>query len=333
MTLLLVLVLILPLRYSSPVEDNEHNDEIYAPVDTAIISFSYTFCDSLSLLSPDADFDAIEAKLYLLSAMPELGKENKAGFYREISLTDNYEYWRMFLYPGSKTSYSACFIQSSTVVFYLVKGKVNYERWRFGHSSSHIHQQNINVSCEENDNVTFTFEVEEEDNYYFIFVSELTSSVTGVTFDFERVLYDVSNSSSLVISECSIVLNDSSTSCQVGVPLSSKTIALLELDSLVPDPMEWDASIRVRVECSTRVWLYVVIALSACVLVGLLGLAAFILYLYCCGQGNEGGSRQAPQDEPQDEDSHLITGHDKNPVYDAPPPYKPKPSEEGEGLH
>lgn len=320
-TMVFVLVLIVPLHFSSDdVRDNEHNNHIYAPKDTAIISFTHPFCDKLTLHSPDSEFD-VEVTLYLLGQVPVLGREDKATFYRDPRLTNTYEYWRMFLYPGSKVGYSACSIESTEppVTFYLVKGNRNYEKWRFDHSNAVLREE-ITASCGTSSNNTFNYEVESEDNYYFIFDSEATSmtSVTGVTFDFKRVLYDVSINSSIV-TQCSIILNDS-TSCQVSVPLSSKPVALLELASLVPDPMQWDADVRVYVSCSARGWIYAVITLSTIAFVGLLATSALLTRLCFCSKKKDNA---ASRDTSQSEDSQLIREHSQKPVYNAPPSYEP----------
>lgn len=324
-TLLLVLALVLPLRLTSnTVRDNEHNHHVFAPTDTAIIAFTHPFCERLSLASPDSEF-FVMATLYLLEQMPTLGREEKASFYREAKLVRNYQYWRMFLYPGSSIDYSACSASAITdppVVFYLVKGNTDYEIWRLDHSSAHIHREEINVACGSN-NVTFSYAVESEDNYYFIIDSEAaaTESVTAIFFDSTRVLYDVSINSS-VASECSILLNDS-TSCQVSLSLSSKPVALLELTSLVPDPFDWDADVRVSISCSARVWLYVVISFSAIAFVGLLALTTILLYLCFCR--NKKGRSPPTQDISHSEETHLISEQQKNTSFEAPPPpYKPE---------
>lgn len=317
-TFLFVLVLILPLRFSNDtIRDNEGNNHIYAPTDTAIIRFSHPFCDQLIIHSPDSEF-FVQVTLYLLEQTPTLRRDSKATFYREPRLTNDYEYWRMFLYPGSRVGYSACSIDSREppVTFYLVKGNSNYETWRMGHSKGHVYREEIAAACEANANATFTFEVKSEDNYYFIFDSGAAAleSVTGVTFDFERTLYDISMNST-ILSECSVFLNDS-TSCGVSIPHTSKPVALLELVSLVRDPMEWDAYIRVSVNCSARVWLYTVIAISAFVFMGLLAFSAILTYLCFCNKTSGETSVR--------EDSHLISEKPQNTPYEAPPPYKPQ---------
>lgn len=320
-TLLFVLALVLPLRLSSDtVRDNENNNHVFAPTDTAIISFTHPLCERLSLSSPDSEF-YVEATLFLLEQMPPLTKEDTATFHRQIQLTNDYHYWRMFLYPGSSIAYSACSVSAipePPVVFYLVRGNRDYEIWRFDHSKAHSHREEINAACEAN-NVTFSYAVESEDNYYFIFDSE-AESVTGITFSFTRILYDVSINSS-VVSECSIFLNDS-TSCQVSVSHTSKPVALLELMTLVPDTLEWDADIRITVSCSARVWLYVVIAFSAIAFAGLLVLTSILLYHCCCRNKESRSLAPAEDDTANNEETHLISEKHQNTSYDAPPPYR-----------
>ena len=319
-TSVFILVLILPLRFSNDdVGDNEHNNHIYAPTDTAIISFHHPFCDRLTLNSPDTEL-LVEVTLHLLEETPPLEEEERAVFYREPILTRGYEYWRMFLYPGSSVGYSACSVMEgeSPVTFYLVKGNGNFDRWQIGHSNTHIEELEITTACEGADeNTTFSFEVQHQDNYYFIFNSESsTESITGIVFDFERTLYAITNSS--ILSQCSVILNASS-SCSLSIPYSTKPVALLQLESLVPDPMEWDADIKVSVRCSPRTWLYVVISFSALAFVGLLIVGAILVYFWFCDKKRVG----RPSTTAQREDSHLISEKKPDP-YDPPPPYQPQ---------
>ena len=318
-----VMVLILPLRYSNPVHDNEDNPT-HAPVDTAIVSFPHPFCDKLSITKHnyDEDFPVIST-LYLLEKMPTLGKQDSAVFYREPLLsTDQYEFWKIFLYPGSNISYQACSLDSLPEPwgkFYLVKGNDNFARWKDGDSNVYLHEENIDAACQDTDNSTYTFKVNEEENYYFIFERGGTSqSRLGVTFSYDRVLYDTS--SNVIISECSIYLNTSS-SCHVDIPVSSKTTALLELDTLEPDLDEWDANISLDVECAARVWLYAVIAISVFVFLGVLISSSAILYYLCSRR------RRRSVERGTHEDSAMIEGDNTPPTYDtydAPPAYKPE---------
>lgn len=309
--LVFMMVVILPLRYS--VDENKENLD-YAPVDTAIISFSHPFCDKLTLHSPDhpvADFPIIST-IYLLDQKPLLGKEHFSTVYRESVLPlHEYEFWRLYLYPGSSVSYSACNIEPNTEpwgTFYLVKGDKNYERWKSDHPDSYVHKQSIETACAENNNSTFTYEADSEDHYYLIVKCEVSTQPTlAITFTFNRLLYDTSNSS--ILSECSITLNDSlSLSCHVDVPLSSKAIALLELETLVPDLVDWDANIVVDVKCGPRAWLYALIALSSVIFVVLLVVVSAVIYLFCC-------RRRKSTTEPQDtanEDTSLVDNNNNN---------------------
>lgn len=319
-TFVFVLVLVLPLRYSNDdVGDNEHNNHVYAPTDTAIINFHHPFCDRLTLYSHDSEY-FVEVTLLLLEETPPLERREGAAFYREPILTRDYEYWRMFLYPGSSVGYSACSVKSaeSPVTFYLVKGNRNFEKWQIGHSNTHIEEQQLTTACED-DNTTYSYQVNSQDNYYFIFNSESSAeTITGIAFDFERTLYDISENST-VISECSVILNASS-SCGVSIPYSGNPVVLLQLESLIPDPMEWDAGIKVDVTCSARAWLYVIISLSALAFVGLLIFSAIIVYFIFC---NKKKRVRISSTASQREDSHLIS-EKKQDTYDPPPPYQPQ---------
>lgn len=317
-----VLVLVLPLHYSNPVHDNENNPA-YAPVDTAIISYPHPFCEKLRIARHfDQDFPVI-ATIYLLKQIPTLEKQDSSTFHRAIQLPSfQYEYWKLFLYPGSSINYSACSSDSLPNpwgVFYLVKGNRNFARWTNGRSH-YYDKQDIDAACS-NENSTYALEVQEEDNYYFIFEKQDTSETSlRITFSFDRVLYEVFNST--VISDCSIFLNSSS-SCLVDVPLASKPVALLELDTLEPDMDEWDANISLDVECADRVWLYAVIGIAMFVFLGGLIIASIFLHYLRSRRNKKKSARQtglAQEDSPLVGDTTPPTYN----TYDAPPPYKPE---------
>ena len=322
-TLLFVFLFTLPLRYSDPVHDNEGNDDVYSPLDTAIISYPHAVCEGLHMYSPMSEFQVIST-LYLLDQMPTLAMQDSGSFYREYmsNKEGDFEYWQMFLYPGSQVNFTACNIESSAetlVQFYLVKGKKNFRNWK--DSRNHMKTKDINLACQQDgDNTTFFHKVDSEENYYFIFHTQVVSppvSTTAITFSFNRVLYDISNSS--IIDECHIFLNESK-SCSVGIGLSSRLPVLLQLAPLLPDTLEWDADIRVNVVCSARVWLYVVIAMSVFISVGLLLLlATFIFMRFFCK------TRRLVLNSPvKTENTTLIVKNSKNSVYDALPPYRPE---------
>ena len=319
-----VLVLILPLHYSNPVHSNENNP-MYAPVDTAIISYPHPFCEQLHITrNTDQDFPVL-ATLYLLNQWPTLEKEDFSTFYIEIELPSlQYEYRRVFSYPGSNITFSACSLDplpSPWGVFYLVKGNRNFARWRNGQHGHYYHKQDIYAACL-GVNSTYTFEVGQEDNYYFIF-EKLEASLTalGVTFTFDRVLYEVVDSA--VITDCFILLNTSS-SCQVDVPLGSKAVALLELDTLEPGMNEWEANIGLNVECADRVWLYAVLGIAVFAFLGGLIITSIFFHYLRSWRKKKKSSRQIGFAQ---EDSTLVDGDNAPPTYDtydAPPPYKPE---------
>lgn len=320
--LVFVLVLVLPLHYSNPVHDNEDNPA-FAPIDTAIISYPHPFCEKLTLNQhlPNENYDVIST-IYLLEKVPPLGRQDSATFKREFQLGSyEYEYWKAFLYPGSDISYWACSLYTvQWGKFYLVKGNRQFEQWKNGRSTQ-IHEEAIDAVCE-SDNSTFTFQVETEDNYHFIFQREGTSDVPlQVTFMINRFLFNTSDSE--VISECSIYLNETK-SCSLDVPLSSSYTSLLQLDTLQPMMEEWEASINLDVQCTARVWLYAVIAISTFIFLGGLILGSIFIYL-CFNRRLKNTTRQVSNTP--NEDTTLVDDIHTPPTYetyDTPPAYKPE---------
>lgn len=305
-----VVVLILPLRYS--VSEDEV-DVPYAPVDTAIISFSHPFCEELRLFSHDSpvyDFP-IMSTLYLLQEEPLLQRRHVVSFYRESVLHyQEYSFWKVFLYAGSSVNFSACYMDAEGPwgVFYLVKGDKNFAKWQSHHTDSYIHQERIEAACMDDQNSTYNYMAENEDTYHLIFVSEsAVQSTLGISFTFDRVLYSTFNTS--IVDKCSIVLNDSSSlECHLDVALSSKATALLELQPLVPDSMiDWDANIVLDVKCDARAWLYVVIAISTVAFIVLLVIVSAMSYFCCCARKNKVSEDVIPR-----EDTSLVRNDDDN---------------------
>ena len=312
----------LPLNFANDISDNEDNNA-YAPTDTAIITFSHPLCDKLSIHPPNTDFPVLSS-IYLLTQHPKLSKEESFSFYRELNLRNKeYQYIKLFLYPGSNATYSGCLSQSDNhFIFFLVKGFHNFDRWKMGYSNSHIHEETINARCQDQPNSTYTFQAEEEDNYYLIYESTSPNpSTLAVTFSFERVLYDFSDDT--IAANCQVFLNDTE-SCSIAVPLSSPTTALLVLEPLGEGLVEWDANIRVDINCHLRAWLYIVIIVSSLLFAGILIVLAIVIFICCCRKSKSSNltSNQSPA-EPS-EHSTLVD-EDTKPTYDeeyTPPPYE-----------
>ena len=219
-------------------------------------------------------------------------------------------------------NYSACTLQSDAGpwgVFYLVQGDRNFEKWKSGDSENFIVKEDIEASCADDSNSTFSFQVGEEDHYYMIVKSADTKESTlAITFTFNRLLYSIANGT--LLDECSVMLNDTSASdCHVDIPLHSKSTALLDLQTLIPDFVDWDANIVVDVQCGARAWLYVIIAFSSVAFVALLVLVAVVVYWFCCRK------RQRRKTTAQErEDSNLVRRNEEedNGLYDS---YSAKP--------
>ena len=281
--LLLVLMVALPLSYGTNIRDNEENQHAYSPTDTVLISYSNTLCQGLQLSVPVPDFP-VSSTLYLLDEKPELGKQDPFSFYRKSILTErgDYEYWKVFLYPGSTASYSACYLLETggqNVVFYLVKGTNNYEYWQDNYNSF-LYKDRITSSCSSGPNSSYTFTATAEDNYYFILeLNNSNPSEVGINFDFNRILYDVNNGS--IISSCGILLDERGSLCSVSLPLSSHPTALLEMQPYGEETDEWDSNIRVDVTCQPRAWVYAVITLSGVGFIVVLIAIALAVYMYC----------------------------------------------------
>lgn len=279
-TLVVMLVLILSVRYSRSISNNANTD-LFQPIETVLIRFPFPFCQRLSIDSTHVSLPVV-ASLLLLNETPLLDREISENISTVAKLLNSYYYSKRYLYPGSNASYSACYVtpvKGAPVTFYLVKGDDNFSRWKAGVSNSYIRNESIVALCESNSNSTFTYEVEAEDQYYFIFKSNKGFlSTVGITYVFDFILYQASNNT--IMSMCFILL-DGLTSCSLEVPLTFEPVVLLSLDLVENDTVIVDTYFKLEVECDIRVWLYVVIAISAFILVGFL-VESFIVTVYLC---------------------------------------------------
>ena len=312
--LIFVLAIVLPIHLASPVKSNEDTDA-YAPTDTAIISYSYSLCNKLTLNpSSPRDFSVLST-IYLLEKEPTLGKNESFNFYRESTLANNYHYWKFFLYPGSTAMYSACRSgDAGGIVFFLVKGSKNFEEWKSDNSAEFLYEATIDAICNVDTNSTHTFTASEEDNYYLIFDSDSSAPATvHITFNFERFLHDFSSDS--VIRSCSITLNESKT-CSVSIPMS-KTTALLVLELMKDGEVEWDDKIMVDVVCHARKWVYVSITLSGIIFISVLIILSIIIYVSCIRKKREKGEENSLNGESNEDTPIFDSDDDETPNYNT----------------
>ena len=251
-----VLVIVaISVRYTGD-ENASSSVPYYAPGDTMLLSYSSSFCESLTL----TDASAVRATLYVLNKKPPLSGFN--SFDVSINQTinrDEYSHWMYYLYPGSNLTLDACVV-SQSLTFYVVRGQSNFEDWedypRSGYSEESVV---ISTLCKDGKlNRRFYFN-KRADNYYFPFDNFGTvSSTLAGALHFERPEYNITDERTIV-KRCEAG-GTLSSSCSIDIPLSSSYYVLLVVDP--PQDGDWSKNINIDWSCNPRVWLYVVVVLT-----------------------------------------------------------------------
>ena len=140
------------------------------------------------------------------------------------------------------------------VTLYVIKGSKNFNDWKDDSDNldNVIFFRNLLSQCTD---VSYT--VSEGDRYYFAFYSHTYNRLwLDINFKFERTVYDISPDS--IVQDCTIPL-DGSSSCSIGVPVSSDYTAVLSLNT--SPPVDYTDGADIKISCQPRVWLYAVIVL------------------------------------------------------------------------
>jgi len=299
------LIVLISIRYSNSITGRSY-DSVYSNRDSALVGFSKYLCDSLSLQGADSA-EQVSASLYLLKNFPTITEEKKFMINEITALNYNYEYRIFHLLPNSTIALSACLRNGSGMVLFVVKGTLNFERWK--DSDHNNYEQKVivdeycsgNRSAKEINNSTLPgYQVSTEDWYYLIFENRFASSSVEFTINIIQVLYVAS--SGLVSGNCSVLLS-SGKSCNLPIPLSSNySKALLKLDPGPGFVVDWEAQHLIQVRCQARVWLVFVIPVA-------FGVTLLVLTMACgyflCRRGHGKYSPVKPVD-PGVEHAHLF---------------------------
>ena len=254
----------LSLRYGTDTNDTDNTGE-YALTDKVVRTYNSHFCQGLQARStsrPQSDAKQSNATLYLLNKYPPLSTEHENFNFSETknrftSLGD-YWNWNFYLNEQSKAHFNACYDPDSTsysgVTLYVIKGSKNFKDWLDDpdNPDNVIYSQNLFSQC-----TNISYLVSESNRYYFTFYSHTYNRLwLDISFKFERTVYDISPDST--VRDCTIPL-DGSSSCSIGVPMSSDYTAVLSLNTSLP--VDYTDGADVRISCQPRVWLYAVIVL------------------------------------------------------------------------
>ena len=247
-TFIIVLSISLSIRYN---DYDSTGDNGYAPGDTRIISYSRSFCEGLTLSGTDT------ATLYLLDSTPPLSDPSypvSETFNPTVGYSSNI-YIYFYLHKGSQAEVTYCLDYGGLLEFAIIKGKDNFNEWKYEGGSSHTEQYfTVSNDCSSGSR-SFSYTVVSGDTYYFAFGNTGYDSVRlTASLNLKRTEYLPNQ----------VEVHDSCTSgsildCTVSVPYGSDYVALLEVDG--NDYLPPVDGLYFSWSCKPRVWIYVLIVL------------------------------------------------------------------------
>jgi hypothetical protein len=269
---LLVIFLVsifLGLRFTIAVSYSNEGQS-YGPIDTRLIPFSKTFCQSLSLQSNYNGSDEYDISFFMLSSKPLLFELENHTISETIAAKIRQQYL-FYMHSGSHITVHACFAESTEVVpftsLYIVKGIHEYNGgYLKSDTKSIVAEFAISYDCENN---SLSYHIEDDDFYYLIFQASVFGMAPvlhlNVIMSFSSTHYIIEPNS--ITSSCTINLGSK---CSLSVPLSSRSYALLSIHPLSSNVNLLD-EIPLETSCEPRLWVYIVppllllgILISAC---------------------------------------------------------------------
>ena len=270
----------LSLRYGTDSNDIDTTKE-YALTDKVIRSYNHDFCQGLLAESTDVPNNLqSNATLYLLNSRPPLADHERFNVSERTNLDSyltNYHGWNFYMNTGSKMSFNACYPLDMNgnfdVIFYLIKGSKNHNKWTGDPDQSYaVKYSHLTSKCQ-----TISYQVHKDDMYYFVFYLDSylsLSTVLDIDFQFDRTVYHISLDS--VVHSCSFPLNGHS-SCSIDVPMSSGYTAVLSLNTSLP--VDYDDGANIHISCQPRAWLYAVVVV--CTVVPVITIVVLVVVCVC----------------------------------------------------
>ena len=264
---------------------SNNEDVVYGPGDSQKVEFSALFCEELVPDSNNYSYSRnLEAStLYLLDKDPELSGETNITFQDEFLIFDKIKQLNFHFFPKSLITFEACIdnnTYSSVGDFYLVKGRSIYDDWyNSGEKSppSSIASLQVREFCSQGKQ-NFKYQVTEEDQYYFLFINDkqIYPQITAmvVSYDIKRVIYDVDQNA--IKNSCTFT---GTSRCSLNVPLQSSASAVLMYGTPIDWENEWENN-SISVNCSPRIWLYVLISVISMLAIAIC--TSCVCILACC---------------------------------------------------
>jgi hypothetical protein len=267
---LLVIFLVsifLGLRFTIAVSYSNEGQS-YGPIDTRLIPFSKTFCQSLSLQSNYNGSDEYDISFFMLSSKPLLFELENHTISETIAAKIRQQYL-FYMHSGSHITVHACFAESTEVVpftsLYIVKGIHEYNGgYLKSDTKSIVAEFAISYDCENN---SLSYHIEDDDFYYLIFQASVFGMAPvlhlNVIMSFNSTHYTIQPNST--VDSCTINFGSA---CSLSVPLSSERYALLSIHPLSSN-VNLLEKIPLETHCKPRLWVYVLPPVSLMLLLSI----------------------------------------------------------------
>ena len=246
-----------------------------------ISSYSSFFCEKLRLENTGMP-NNLETSLFIFPnfEIDELSKSNVfntsiAG----LSLPSyQYQYWKVFLHPGSTVTLKACVLSGTGTTFRIWNGDFN-ERW------TTVRQRTYEIDhCNEGPVKSYSFFLRDHDRegmYYFLLEGQDTydrMNVLNGTLYFEIPEYDTENVESVHVKSCTID-REYAHPCTVSIPLYPGSYAVISAEKTSLGLDSTIAAVDVKLSCEPRVWVYAAIAALPGVIAA--PVCCIVLCVYC----------------------------------------------------
>ena len=228
---------------------------------------SPSFCTGVSFQTGfTADFYLLDSKPVLLS--------NTTNYQIQRNTTiqsDTYEYWGFYLTEGSSVKIKSCQSGYHSVSFYVISS-AHWNDWQLDNNCDCWERKTTNVpNCgipvrSTND---MRFVASRTDEYYFVFANhDLASSAIQVSFDLQRVQYDISKA----VKTC-----EHTYSCDLDYSNYDTDQTIVAYIPYQLDKIHDDALINSK--CDRRIWVFLMIFLFTPLV--LFGLCVALIYRIC----------------------------------------------------
>ena len=271
-------------KYASVSNSPVSSGTLLSPNDSHVVPISGTFCQHLSVWTQDGAY-GYNTSPFLLNSNPKLGGNEYSSFSEAVVIGGNqYLYYFCYLYMGSSVTISACYPDDigSGGIFYLIKGNVTFDNFKWPFDSSHSETWfQVDIRCSSGKRSNITYHISKSDFYFFLFYHRTNNRTNygmplNISISFNRTRYIFDRDS--VTTQCTYYdVPGDVNKCSVDIPLAE------HIGLVVLEPNRFNGGVNwvrdkamLSTRCYPRVWLYFLTSFAVCVGIVLLLLIAIL---------------------------------------------------------